>query len=390
MASVDRFKARKCWRVRFIVRPSGKQKSKYTRSHAAAKSLATRLAAVEDATRTGVARAEAIRDWLDAGYLTEEEAAAAFAGWAETHTRSPDIVAADWPALLDAYEAYALAHSKAKDPGRKTHMSRMGMARRVVAWLETSDLRRLTVRDCARWRDDLSGRYSQWSVHHWTTTLRLILDQAVDLGMIGTNPARGLRIGSPKTAKVRRILSVDEARQLLEASLEHRQLIYGGLPTAVRLALYAGMRPEECCWAQWSWLDTRGRVLTVQRAVDVVGQAWTPKDFEARALDVKHELVDWLEDERHDGVFVLRGQDAGRPLNPSSLTHAFRKMAEAEKWDPTITLYSCRHVYATSLLRAGVDLRTVQARMGHQSVRTTEGYLHAISPEGRPTDKLPY
>ena len=128
----------------------------------------------------------------------------------------------------------------------------------------------------------------------------------------------------------------------------------------------------------------------IQEARDVVGQVWRPKDFEARILDVKSELVSWLEEARHDGPFILRSKSEGRPLHPDALVHAFRKMADAEGWDPAVSLYSCRHTYATALLRAGVDLRTVQARMGHQSVRTTEGYLHALSPEERPTDRLPY
>ena len=50
------------------------------------------------------------------------------------------------------------------------------------------------------------------------------------------------------------------------------------------------------------------------------GWAWTPKDFEARALDVKLELVEWLNAERHQGMFILRGKEVGRPLHPSSLS----------------------------------------------------------------------
>ena len=48
------------------------------------------------------------------------------------------------------------------------------------------------------------------------------------------------------------------------------------------------------------------------------------------------------------------------------------------------------HQHATELLRAGVDIRTVQARLGHASLRTTELYLHALSPEEHTSDALPY
>ena len=38
------------------------------------------------------------------------------------------------------------------------------------------------------------------------------------MGMIGANTARTVKMGSPKTAKARRILAIEEARALLEAS----------------------------------------------------------------------------------------------------------------------------------------------------------------------------
>ncbi len=354
--------------------------------------MRTRLEDLERATRDQIASKPQITRWISDGFLMPDEASAAFPGWGDTAARDPGTSGTNFEAILASYENYALVHSKAHDPHRKTHLSSMSMARQVVEWLRANfpDLRPLKVKDCERYVADLQERYSPWSVHHYLTKLRVLLDQAVEMGMIPENPARSLKMANPKTATVRRLLSSEEARMLMAASLKYPQWICGGLPTAVRLCLYAGLRPEEVCWAQRSWINIRQRTLSIQETRDAAGQTWTPKDYESRVLDVKTELLDWLQAEKHDGLFILRAREEGRPLNPSSLSHGFRKLADAEGWDRSITLYSCRHTYCTELLRAGVDLATVQRRMGHESVRTTQTYLHALGGESPVAEKLPY
>lgn len=46
------------------------------------------------------------------------------------------------------------------------------------------------------------------------------------------------------------------------------------------------------------------------------------------------------------------------------------------------TPHTWRHSYATNLLRAGVDIRTLQLQLGHTHVETTEIYIHAVGARG--------
>lgn len=45
--------------------------------------------------------------------------------------------------------------------------------------------------------------------------------------------------------------------------------------------------------------------------------------------------------------------------------------------------HELRHTYATSCLRAGVDLETLRARMGHRSITTLQKYVHAVAASSR-------
>ena len=264
----------------------------------------------------------------------------------------------------------------------------MSVARQVIAWLEEGwpHLPDLTEEDCRSYEHRLAAELAPWTVFHRLTKLRLLIDQAISLGMVTENPARAIKLAQPKRETARRILTREEAGILLEESLNYTEWIGGGVPNAVRFGLYAGLRDEEMCWAQWSWL--RGRILTVQRA-QARGQSWTPKDHEARRLDVKDAFVAYIDDVRHDGEFVLKGRWPDKPLASGSLSRAFKWFITALKLDPAITLYSLRHSYATELLRVS-DLRTVQRRLGHANIHTTEQYLHEIEPESHPTEALPW
>ena len=90
----------------------------------------------------------------------------------------------------------------------------------------------------------------------------------------------------------------------------------------------------------------------------------------------------WLFPSRNAGVDPVSGVRRRHHVQEGAFQEAIRKAAAAAGINKRVSPHVLRHSFATHLLEAGTDIRTVQDLLGHSSVETTQIYTHVMQKPG--------
>jgi site-specific recombinase XerD len=168
--------------------------------------------------------------------------------------------------------------------------------------------------------------------------------------------------------KLPTVLSVEEVSDVLTAApgpgLKYR--------AALSLAYGAGLRSAEVCNLKLVDIDS-------DRMLIHVDQGKGGKDRKVMlSPGLLNLLRDWWSEARPEG-WLFPGKPKINPISPRQLSRAFTSAKNMAGVNPTATLHTLRHSFATHLLEANTDIRVIQVLLGHAKLSTTAQYTHVAT-----------
>jgi len=210
------------------------------------------------------------------------------------------------------------------------------------------------------------------SIARHLSALRSFFRFLVREGRVESNPARA--VATPKKEKyLPAVLQPADLTILLEQPDVSTPL--GVRDLAWLELLYAsGLRVSELVGVDLDDLDPRQRLLKVRgKGAKERIVPFGSKAAEAIAAWMK-ERVNILSPDGDDDALFLNHR--GGRLTARSVARLLDKYVRAASLKSGVSPHTLRHSFATHLLNAGADLRSIQELLGHVSLSTTQKYTH--------------
>lgn len=254
--------------------------------------------------------------------------------------------------LADDY----LAHAKANNEGAAVDEYRIKMFKDAFG----NQMAEIAVADLREWFNE--RKWKPATFNRARTVLGLIYKLGIENKKAENNPARLLKWWKVSEGKVR-FLKPDEESRLRKVILAR----YAKHLPEFEIALNTGMRrKEQYVRIDWSCVDFLQKDLFVPES----------KTGKSRHIDLNEEALAafqilYIRTKGKDPIFAAERGAASL----QGARHWFDD-ALAEAKVEKFTWHALRHTFASRLVMAGVDLRTVADLMGHAKIQMTMRYAH--------------
>jgi site-specific recombinase XerD len=165
-----------------------------------------------------------------------------------------------------------------------------------------------------------------------------------------------------KVAQLPEILSTEEVELLLGALTNHKHR------TVLMTTYAAGLRLNEIVNLKLTDIDSKRMMIRVRQG----------KGSKDRYTILSKRLLEQLRiywKMYHPSLWLFSGRKLGQQMSPSTVSAIYYKARDKAGIKKGKGIHTLRHCFATHLLEAGVDIRTIQVLMGHSSIMTTVVYL---------------
>ena len=177
-----------------------------------------------------------------------------------------------------------------------------------------------------------------------------------------------------KARKLPDVLSVEEI-DAIESVIDLSQPEGQRNKAIIEVLFSCGLRVSELCnlkitdlYLEEGFIKVEGKG-SKQRLVPISGKAVKELQLffiDRNGYDIHPDCTDY--------VFVSKKRK--RNLSRIMVFHLVKELVELAGIKKTVSPHTFRHSFATSLLEGGANLRAIQAMLGHESIGTTEIYMH--------------
>ena len=241
--------------------------------------------------------------------------------------------------------------------------------RDLVRLWGTEQLDRITPKQVEDYKSSRLKAVRPGTVNRDLMTVKALFNRAIAWDYLKDSPARPVK--PLKVAKGRtRFLSASEAEVLLDACKASQN---PHLYAIVCVALHTGLRRGEILRLQWQDVDFKqGKIYVVSR------EEGPTKTGESRSVPMNRTVRDILRSHprRLDTPYFFLNLK-GKPFRhvDNGFVKAVRRAGIAH-----VRFHDLRHTFASHLVMAGVDIRTVQELLGHKDIKMTMRYAH-LAPD---------
>jgi integrase len=231
-------------------------------------------------------------------------------------------------------------------------------------------------------------------INHWI--MHEVFQRAIIERKVEHNPCEGATIKGKVNKKDLQFIDSDDVGRFLQEAYKYDYIYW----IFFKALIDTGMRKGEAAALQWTDIDLKERTISIDRSLDFKYASIDKKQIfgdtktyhSNRVIKISQSFANdllfhmkyqnqnklSLNDVYHHDLNLVFCRNDGNYLPKSTLFNVFSRVIKRVGLS-SIPIHSLRHTHAVLALEAGVDMKTLQERLGHGSYQVTADVYSHVS-----------